>query len=235
VVKKRESKELSTRARIASLKQAARNNNAEALEGLGMFCRDGYCNKNGRVLVRKDLRAAKEYFGRAAELGKTYSMVAFADQLSLPGSRARSFRDATTWYRRAFRLGEAVGAHNLAVMYQNQGRLRLAVRWFRRAGQVEYSSAALPLALAELNGSGTRRNAASAVRGLTRVAGGRIPVSQLEQEEAMLALALAYLQGWLLRRNYKVAVCWLRKASELGSAAAYGLLRDLSEEPRQKR
>lgn len=228
------SKDMFSHGAIASLKRAAKRNDPSSVEWLGILSRDGQRDKRGKVLVRRDLRAAKHYFRRAAELGNPYAMVAYADQLSLPGSRTLSLREAMTWYRRAFRLGETIGAHNLAVTYQNQGRLRLAVRWFRRAIRAGDASSELPLALAEMYGSGTRRDPRSAVRRLSRVARGEPRyVSQAEQEEAMLTLALAYDQGWLLRRDHAMAITWLRRAAKLGSDAANALLRDLCQEPRR--
>jgi TPR repeat protein len=144
---------------------------------------------------------------------------------STPGDLAR----AEKLYKQAFRLGNTTAAFNLAVTYQNLGRYRNAVGWFRRALAAGDPSAILELAKAELFGLGTRRNVAAAISKLRRVARGGAFTAPLERTEAMLIIADALRNGWLVRRDYPQALGWLRKAARLGSDAAKGLLAE--EEP----
>ena len=89
----------------------------------------------------------------------------------------------------------------------------------------------MPLALAELYGTGTQRNVLAAMKKLAVIARGRSRwFAQIEREEAMLLVAQCLREGWLVIRDYGAAGRWLRRAARVGSAAAAGLLRDLDAE-----
>lgn len=161
----------------------------------------------------------------------TDALVTKADALTRSRRRDAGFREGVRLYRRAFQLGDTTAAYNLACTYQNLGDYRTAVTWFRRALAAGDLSAELPLAQAELSGSGTRRNPKAALGRLERIARARGTewFSQFDREQAMIALAAALRDGWVLRRDYPASLRWLRRAAKLGSAEAKGLLKDLGE------
>lgn len=143
-----------------------------------------------------------------------------------PGPRGQ-LDQAARLYRQAFRLGDTTAGYNLACTYQNVGEWRLAVRWFRKVLAAGDRSALMPLALAELSGTGTRRDVSAAMKKLEVVASGGSWFAAIEREEAMLRMAQCLREGWLVIRDYSAALRWLRRAARVGSAAAAGLLRDL--------
>lgn len=53
---------------------------------------------------------------------------------------------AMYWYRRALRRGETVAAVNIGIIYRDEGRPRLAVRWLEKAVRFGHDDAMLDLA-----------------------------------------------------------------------------------------
>ena len=108
-----------------------------------------------------------------------------ADKLTPRRHSARALAKAEKLYRRAFRLGSDTAAENLAATYQNLGRYRDAVRWYRRAEAAGSPTASLEIARAELYGTGTRRDAHSAFVRLQRLATQRLGWNNWLRVEAM--------------------------------------------------
>ena len=131
-------------------------------------------------------------------------------------------------YRRAFRLGQATAAYNLAVTYKTRGRYRDAVAWFRRAHAAGDPSAILDLALAELHGQGTRRNVRGALAKLGQAAEATettwYPRSRGENVRAMVHIARVLREGWLVPRDFDASQRWLRRAASWGSATATAIM-----------
>jgi TPR repeat protein len=200
---------------------------ADALTDLGSFFHEGYRDKQGRVLIRKDLKASMQCFLLGAAQGNTYAMIAVADSLSATGKKD-ALKEAEELYKLAFKLGDVLGAYNLACTYLDQQKHSEAVRWFKICIKKGDLSALLPLAYAELYGIGTRRDAKAALDKFRRVARGGRDFCQFDQEEAMLTMAEVYRNGWFVPRDLRTAIGWLQRAAKLGSAAAQGLLADLS-------
>ena len=50
------------------------------------------------------------------------------------------------WYRRAVRQGQAAAANNIGTIYRDEGRLRLAIRWFAKAADLGDGDALLEMA-----------------------------------------------------------------------------------------
>lgn len=166
----------------------------------------------------------------ARNLATATRLTAAANRLTRrPGQRGQLDK-AVRLYRQAFHLGDTTAGYNLACAYQNVGERSTAVRWFRKVLAAGDRGALFPLALAELYGAGTRRNVPAAMKKLEVVARGGSWFSPFEREEAMLLVAQCYREGWLVIRDYNKALRWLRRAKQVGSAAAAGLLRDLEAE-----
>jgi TPR repeat protein len=216
-----------TKEYFTLLRKLADHGDPNALTDLGSFLRVGYRDNQGRVLIRQDPKASMQCYLLAASLGNTYAMIAVADSLSDTGRKA-ALEEAESLYRLAFKFGDPMGAYNLACTYQNQQKYTEAVRWFKRCLKAGDLSALMPLAYAELYGIGTDRNAAAALNKFRRIARGGKYFCQFDQEEAMLTMAEAYRNGWIVRRNFDAAIGWLQRAAKLGSAAAQGLLEDLT-------
>ncbi len=216
-----------TRASIAKLKDAARREQAWALVNLGGLYQDGVKDGKGRTILARSAREAARCFQRAAELGDTDGIVGLADLITSDRSE-RGLARAASLYRRAYRRGDHTAAFNLACMYQNVGRYRDAVLWFRRALTAGDPSASMELARAELFGLGTRRNVRSAFARLRSIASA--PTNMWppngDRIEAILVMANALITGWPVRRDYGEGLLWLRRAKSLGSRVAAAMLED---------
>lgn len=205
-----------TRARVQALHAAAAADDRQALVELAVLYDDGGArDAEGRLLVKRDRRRARRYYTRAAQLGDPAAITVMADNLTPRGHDARALSQAERLYRRAFRLGYETAAENLAATYQNLGRYRDAVRWYRRAEAAGSPTAPLELARAELYGTGSRRNVRSAFVRLERLARQRLGWNNWLRIEAMQLMADALMNGWLARRDYARGEEWLRQAAKL--------------------
>lgn len=50
------------------------------------------------------------------------------------------------WYRRAARRGDAAAASNAGCIYRDEGRIKLALRWFEKAVALDLDDAMLEIA-----------------------------------------------------------------------------------------
>jgi len=211
-----------TQARVEVLHKAAAADDRDALVELAGLYDDGSARDADRKLVVKRNRArARMYYARAAELGDPAAITVMADNLTPRGHNTRALSQAEKLYRRAFRLGYETAAENLAATYQNLGRYRDAVSWYRRAAAAGSPTAPLELARAELYGTGTRRNVRAAFVRLERLARQRLGWNNWLRVEAMQLMADALMNGWLARRDYTRGEAWLRQAAKLDPRDCY--------------
>ncbi|WP_345476078.1 hypothetical protein [Lysobacter panacisoli] len=98
--------------------------------------------------------------------------------------------DKTTamhWYKRAYRRGDAAAASNIAVLYQEQGRNRLAFGWYARSAALGDGDSSLELAKMSLAGLGVRRSVQRARRYLkAALSSACITQEGLEQAGALM-------------------------------------------------
>lgn len=90
---------------------------------------------------------------------------------------------AMALYRRAWRRGSHAAANNIAILYKEQGKLKLMFRWFQRVACAGDGSAHLDMAKCYLNGIGVRKNLQAAMRCLA-VASDSFYITEFEREEA---------------------------------------------------
>lgn len=205
-----------TLSEVAALRRAAASDDRDALAKLAFLYDDGTARDgHGKPLVRRNPRLAHDYRVRAAQLGDSGAITVLADALTRRGHSVRALAQAEKLYRRAFRLGSATAAENLAATYQNLGRYRDAVRWYRRAAAAGSPTATLEVARAELYGTGTRRDVRAAFRSLERLARQRLGWNNWLRVEAMRLMADTLIQGWLVTRDHTRGNAWLRRAEAL--------------------
>jgi TPR repeat protein len=211
-----------TREEVDGLHKAAAAEDRHALTTLAVLYEEGTArDRNGKLLVRRDRRRARSHWERAAQLGDPVAITVIADNLTPRGHTARALAQAEKLYHRAFRHGYETAAENLAATYQNLGRYRDAVRWYRRAAAAGSPTAPLELARAELYGTGTRRDVRAAVVRLDRLARQRLGWNNWLRIEAMQLMADALMNGWLVRRDYARAEALLRRAGKLDPSDYY--------------
>ena len=80
----------------------------------------------------------------------------------------RSRRQAMYWYRRSYRMGVAASASNIATIYRDEGKHRLAFLWYRRAAALEDGDAEVEVAKRYLAGIGVPTHLGRAVAALKR-------------------------------------------------------------------
>ena len=102
------------------------------------------------------------------------------------GTRADKAK-AMCWYKRAYRRGDAAAASNIAVLYQEQGRKRLAFAWYTRSAGLGDGDSSLELARLSLAGIGARRSVPRARRYLKDALGSAcITQDSLELAKALM-------------------------------------------------
>ncbi|ODU22458.1 MAG: hypothetical protein ABS87_01950 [Sphingomonas sp. SCN 67-18] len=97
----------------------------------------------------------------------------------LPENKAEAMR----LYRKAWRRGSHASALNIAILYREQGKMRIMFRWYGRVAAAGDGSAQLEMAKCYLAGSGVRKNQQAALRCLN-IAIGSLYISEDEREEA---------------------------------------------------
>ena len=80
-----------------------------------------------------NLRSAFRLFLAAAKGGHSSCQVTLGN-FYIDGTGVKPNREmALHWYRRALRHNEYAAANNIAVLFQNEGKMDLALKWFERA------------------------------------------------------------------------------------------------------
>lgn len=82
---------------------------------------------------RGDLCGALRSLLAAAKLGELLSPLNVGNFYAAGRGVGKNPKEAARWYKRAYREGNSAGALNLAVGLENQGNLRNAVVWLKRA------------------------------------------------------------------------------------------------------
>ena len=73
------------------------------------------------------------------------------------GTRSNKTK-AIYWYKKAYRMKDAAAASNIAVLYKEQSKNRLAFQWYKRSAELGDGDSALDLAKLYLSGQGVRRS-----------------------------------------------------------------------------
>ncbi len=85
---------------------------------------------------RGHLRSAFRLMLEAAEMGESGAQVAVGYMYDNGIGTRCSRQKALYWYKRAYRRGLPVAAHNIGTVWRDIGNLRMALYWFERAIQM---------------------------------------------------------------------------------------------------
>lgn len=130
------------------------------------------------------LREAFRLFLAAAKAGDSGAQLNVGHFYDMGHGVKRSRDQAMYWYRRALRRGEAAAANSIGTLYRDEGRLRLAIRWFEKAVSLGDDGALLNMARLYL---GPLKDVPRARRLLSRVLfSKRVSVDSQEQAERLL-------------------------------------------------
>jgi len=80
----------------------------------------------------------------------------------------RSRSKAMYWYRRSYRRGSAASATNIATVYRDEGKPRLAFAWYKRAAAMGDGDAQVEIAKRYLAGDGVTKHRGLALAALRR-------------------------------------------------------------------
>jgi hypothetical protein len=99
-----------------------------------------------RLLERGKVEEAFRLFFAAAKAGDSRAQLNVGYLYDTGQGVSRSRTHALQWYRKAVQQGEAAAANNIGTIYRDEGRLRLAVRWFEKAAAMGDGDALLEMA-----------------------------------------------------------------------------------------
>ena len=119
-------------------RRAAKNGHADAQRALG------YCYEKGLGLPENHAKARKWYARAALQADATAcNNMGFLYYNGKGVRRSKSL--AKKWYKLAARAGSILALSNLGVLYEDAGRLKKAVRYYRRAAEAGNKYAAKQL------------------------------------------------------------------------------------------
>ena len=147
---------------------------------------DGLFRDAERKEDRGDFRGAFESHLAAARLGNVLSQLAVGNFYSTGRGVKRNAQEAARWYMKVYRNGVSAGAVNLSVDLQNQGNMRGAIAWLKRAAAMNDGDACVQLARIYLKRRGGTKTAASLLRKATSFSSSGTSNDAREQAEVLL-------------------------------------------------
>jgi len=223
----------SFRDRVAGLRTDAEQGHAEASFELGCLLEDGLVDARGQHLVPPDLAAAVAAYQRAVELGDLEALLNLGVCYDRGNGVRRNRRRALLCYSKLWKARRYAGAAtNIATVYRDDGDLRRAFQWLRRAASTGSGDATADMGYWLYYGIGVRRDVAKARSAFHRAAQSR-DISDFDREEALYLLAVAHLDRSGLQ-NRAQARALLTRANADGDYPEAGALvaqLDLETEP----
>ena len=151
---------------------------------LGCYYEFGAKEKSGRVLATPNLVTAMKWYQAAAEQGNPGAQNALSRILSTAGEIECNFPLAIQWAKKAIAQGDSCAAFNLATIYRDLSKPKLAFHWYQHAGSMGDTDAFLQLGLCYFFGFGTKQDfdaARSAFEQVTNAAtGSTFPRSKVD-------------------------------------------------------
>ena len=190
---KRVADKRSFRGRLAALRIGADEGNAEASFELACLLQDGLVNGRGRQLVAPDFAGAVAAYRRAVELGDVGALLNLGLCYDRGKGVRRNSRRALHCYSRLWKARrDGSAATNIATVYRDDGDLRRAFQWLRKAAGTGSGGARADVGYWLYYGIGVRRDVAKALTAFHRAAQSR-QISDFDREEALYLRAVAYL------------------------------------------
>jgi TPR repeat protein len=155
--------------RLMRLKEEAENGVGEACEILAGVYEDGCVDMDGNILEGVDFEKSVRWYRKAAEAGIDGAQLNLSAILGRVGAAENEYREAIYWARKLIKNGNAMAAHNLATIYRDRKKYRIAYKWYKRAVEMGEINSLLEVALCNLLGVGVRRDVNTARRILSRL------------------------------------------------------------------
>lgn len=194
---------------------AARKGDAEAQSDVAIYFDNGYVDKKGNIIVRRDINKAAAWYRRAAENGNAAAQNMLGVLLSSGYGVTKNDKEAIFWTKKAIRAGDETAAFNLAMIYRDQENYKRAFHWVKRSIEMGSEDAYHELGLYYYFGLGVRRSPARAVQCFKKVIKAKLPyVNEWDKQNAMYWLAIAYLQGQGVPQSVKRAKTLFKTANK---------------------
>jgi TPR repeat protein len=129
-----------------------------------------------------DVKTAFRLFRAQAEAGDENAFLNLGYFYDIGLGTRKSRTEAFRWYRRAYRRGDGAAASNIAIVYRDEGRHRLAFEWFKRAASMNDGDAEVEIAKLLM-----AKHRGSAVAALRRALASR-HITEAGREEAQHVL-----------------------------------------------
>jgi TPR repeat protein len=184
---------------LARLRRGAAAGEIASIRNLGLTLADGIQSRRGRSLVRRNSAYSVRLLRQAAESGDPTAAGSLGYAYDVGHGVQRDQALALKWYRRSARQGSITAATNIATIYRDDGKFRLAHQWLLRATNMGDGDAAVTAGYGYLYGIGARKDLVSARR-MFRRAVRATDTSPYGREEALYHLAIASIDGGNRRR-----------------------------------
>ena len=150
------------RAQWKTLLTEAMRGKPEAQWEVGYYHQEGAAEESDKVVIRKDLMKAVQWYTLAAEQGYAHAQQALGVLLSSGDGIEPDFDAAIAWSEKAVAQGDASAAHNLGCIYRDLQKPAKSFRCYRQAARMGDLDALFELALCYLFGYGVKKNQAAA-------------------------------------------------------------------------
>ena len=195
----------------ALLAQAERGD-PEAEWGVAERYGDGCKDNRGRIVVRRSARRAAEWLRRAAEHGCVSAQNNLGIRLGNGEGVTKNVTESLKWLRKAARAGDYCAASNIAITYRENGKLKAAVKWFRKSITASDEDALVQLGIHYYWGKGVRKNPQAALRCFRRVTKAK-NLCEASREDAFFFLGIAYFEGKGVRASIPKAIKLFQRAN----------------------
>ena len=129
-----------------------------------------------------NLRAAFILFMQAAKLGDASSQLDLGYFFDNGLFVNKDKKQALKWYRKAYLLGDAGAANNIATIYRDLGEINKMLWWFRRAAAMGDPDVILELAKRYESGSGVSKSVKKAKQWYLRVLSNKSATEECKKE-----------------------------------------------------
>jgi TPR repeat protein len=147
---------------------------------------DSLFNEADKYEEKGDFRNAFKCFLTAAQLGDSWGQVNLGNLYASGRGVRRNLEKAAHWYKKAYKNGNRCGALNLAIDRRNEGRVRSAVIWFKKAIAMNDGDACIELAKIYKARKGGQKAAADLLRRALRMSRDDISDDAKEKAESLL-------------------------------------------------
>src|SRR5271170_2357417 len=138
-----------------------------------------------RYEEKADFKKAFQCLYSAAQLGHPMSQVNLGNYYAEGRGVKKNSQKAAYWYRKAYRSGDCDGALNLAIDRRDDGNMRSAILWFKKAIAMNSGDAFVALARIYLSRK-RRQSAIDLLRRALRLGNSDISEETKEQAKALL-------------------------------------------------